>query len=271
MLLNTHTYYSYKFGTWKPEELLKRAVEFGYTQICITDINSTSAVIECVRLAKQEVNIRVIAGIDFRNGADQKFVAIPKNNRGYRIINEFLTHHLHHNEPIPDVAPHWDDVWVVYPFSQLSAISRQLLIGSNGELKTDRLPLIENQFIGIRPHDIPQLRLSPLRHHLHKLVMLPTVSFEHQRDFNTHRLLRSIDKNLLLSKLERSEEGDPRHTLRPKVALLEYYRDFPEIVRNTEAILEPCEVDFEFQSNKNKQIFTGSKHDDVELLRSEAV
>ena len=267
MLTNTHTYYSYKFGTWKPEALLKQSVELGYDSICITDINSTSAVIECIRLAKNEIPIRVIPGIDFRNGADQRFVAIPKNNRGYRAVNEYLTYHLHHEEPIPALAPDWDDVWVIYPFDRLSAISRKLSVGG---LKAESQKLAANSFIGIRPQDIPQLRLSPLRHQLAKLVMLPTVTFENQRDFNTHRLLRSIDKNLLLSKLPKTEEGDSRHVLLPKKTLLEFYAEFPEIVRNTEAMLEPCEMDFEFQSNKNKQVFSGSRQDDIELLRAEA-
>jgi DNA polymerase-3 subunit alpha len=267
VLTNTHTYYSYKFGTWKPEPLLKQALEFGYDTICITDINSTSAVIECIRLAKNEIPIRVVPGIDFRNGAYQKFVAIPKNNSGYRAINEYLTYHLHNAEPIPDLAPNWEDVWVIYPFDRLSVISRQL---SGGGLKAESQKLAVNSFIGIRPQDIPQLRLSSLRHQLDKLVMLSTVTFENQRDFNTHRLLRSIDKNLLLSKLPKTEEGDARHVLLSKKKLLEYYTDFPEIVRNTEAMLEPCDMDFEFQSNKNKQVFSGSRQDDIELLRSEA-
>ena len=270
MLTNTHTYYSYKFGTWKPETLMNKALEFGYDSICITDINSTSAIIESIRLAKNEIPIRVIPGMDFRNGSDQKFVAIPKNNHGFRSINEYLTHHLHNEEAIPDLAPNWEDVWVIYPFNQLSAISDQLLIAANGSLVSSRLPLKANHFIGIRPNDIPQLRLSPLRHQLEKLVMLPTITFENQRDFNTHRLLRAIDNNLLLSKLPKEEEGDLRHVLMPKKQLLEFYSDFPEIVRNTEEILESCEMDFEFQSNKNKQVFSGSRQDDVELLRTEA-
>ncbi len=255
MLTNTHTYYSYKFGTWKPESLLKQAIEFGYDTICITDINSTSAVIECIRLAKNEIPIRVIPGIDFRNGADQKFMAIPKNNKGYRAINEYLTRHLHKEDPIPDLAPNWEDVWVIYPFDNLSVVSYQLSAAVNGSLTADDLPLKINHFIGIRPQDIPQLRLSPLRHQLDKLVMLPTVTFENQRDFNTHRLLRSIDKNLLLSKLPKAEEGDARHLLMPKKKLLGFYVGFPEIVRNTEAMLEPCEMDSSFSLIKTSRCF----------------
>lgn len=273
MLLNTHTYYSYKFGTWKPEALLKRAVEYGYSNICITDINSTSAVLECMRLAKaNEVNIRVYPGIDFRNSAQQLFVALPKNNRGFETINSYLSAFLHEKKEIPPIAPSWEDVFVVYPFAKLSAISHRPSGASLKSLTADSRQLIANSFIGLRPHEVQRFKFSPLRKQipLDRVVMLPTVTFENQRDFNAHRLLRAIDHNLLLSKLPKSEEGDPRDVLMPKQELLSYYSDFPEIIYNTEKLLEQCEVDFEFHKNKNKQCFTASRKDDVQLLRAEA-
>jgi len=38
MLLNAHTYFSLKYGTWKPDDLLRQAKEWGYTSVCVTDI-----------------------------------------------------------------------------------------------------------------------------------------------------------------------------------------------------------------------------------------
>ena len=46
-----------------------------------------------------------------------------------------------------------------------------------------------------------------LRHHLEKLVVLAPVTFRDKKDFNTHRLLRAIDNNTLLSKLPLSEQA----------------------------------------------------------------
>lgn len=257
MLLNSHTYYSYKFGTWKPERLLQRAQALGHTHIAITDINNASAAIDCVRMAKRELEICVLPGIDFRNGARQQFVAIPKNNRGFQTVNAFLTQHLHAGTPIPSTAPEWKDVFVIYPFQRCLSVE---------------LPPHPNHFMGVAPHEVQRYQFSPLRKRIpiDRTVMLPTVSFEHQRDFNTHRLLRAIDNNLLLSKLPKTEEGDPRHILLPKSNLLEYYQAFPQMVRNAEALIEQCEVDFEFQTNKNKQRFTASNEEDMRLLRAEA-
>ncbi|MBI3510811.1 MAG: hypothetical protein HY064_09105 [Bacteroidetes bacterium] len=57
---------------------------------------------------------------------------------------------------------------------------------------------------------------------------------------------------------------------------MEFYRaeqicDVPEIIFNTERILEECNVEFEYGKfvNKNLKHFTGTHDGDMELLRSE--
>ncbi len=253
MLLNAHTYFSLKYGTWKPDDLLRQAKEWGYTSVCVTDINNTSACLDSMRIG-QKLGIQVIPGVDFRNGVEQQFVAIAKSNHGFEQINRLLTKHLHTGVSIPEEAPELEDVFFIYPFGRLKADSRQL----------------KAEFIGVSPHNLSRLRFSPLRKHMDRLVMMPTVSFRAQRDFNAHRLLRAIDNNTLLSKLPKSEEGDLRHVLKPRKELLKLYKDYPEIIRNTEQLVEQCEVTFEFGDNvppKNKKTFTGSEQGDYELIQ----
>jgi error-prone DNA polymerase len=254
LLLNTHTYYSFKFGTWKPENLIKQVIEWGYDSVCITDINNTSACLDSMRLG-QKHGVKVIPGVDFRKGVQQQFVAIAQSNLGFENINRYLTKYLHSKEPIPDDAPELEDVIMIYPFSKS---------------KTSSLKLAPRSFIGVQPYELSRLRFSPLRHQLDRLVMMPTVSFQSQRDFNAHRLLRAIDNNTLLSKLPKSEEGDPRHVLVSKAELLSQYQEFPEIIQNTQDLLEQCEVSFEFGDSvppKNKSSYTGSKQGDYERIQ----
>lgn len=203
----------------------------------------------------QKHGLKVIPGVDFRNGVDQQFVAIAKSNRGFENINRYLTKHLHSKDPIPDTAPEMEDVIVIYPFARALPHNSQLATGS---------------LIGIQPYEASRLRFSPLRYQLDKLVMLPTVSFQSQRDFNAHRLLRAIDNNTLLSKLPKSEEGNPRHVLMPKAELLSQYQEFPEIVRNTQELLEQCEVSFEFGDSiapQNMATYTESKQGDYDRIQ----
>lgn len=66
----------------------------------LTDINNTSGCLNFVRKAA-EYNIEPVLGIDFRNGAQQQFVGIAKNNEGFRELNEFLSEHLQKNYLFP--------------------------------------------------------------------------------------------------------------------------------------------------------------------------
>ena len=259
MLTNSHTYYSFKFGTWKPDELLRMALDYGYTTLCITDINNTSACLDTMRLG-QKYGIKVIPGVDFRNGVKQCFVMLARSNEGFERINSFLSEHLHYKLPFDAKAPVLQDVEVIYPFN-----AARLLMEQPGFDK-----LIAQSWIGLHWYEIDQLRFSSLRRYPHRIVMLPTVSFKEQKDFNAHRLLRAIDNNTLLSKLPKSEEGDARHVLMPIEVLRKLYTDVPDIVKQTEAMLAQCEVQFTFGTQvtpKNKSSYTGSEAGDYELIR----
>ena len=78
MYLNCHSYFSFKYGTMSPEQLLAGAQSKGITQLALTDCNNTSGILDFFRLAPK-YNIKPIAGIDFRNGAEQKFIGIGRN------------------------------------------------------------------------------------------------------------------------------------------------------------------------------------------------
>ena len=96
-----HTYYSFKYGTFEPRQLLQMAVDGGFSAIAIADINNTSAVLNSLRMA-QKMPLHVVPGIDFRAGAKPLFIGLARNNEGFRQLNELLTAHLHSGEPLPD-------------------------------------------------------------------------------------------------------------------------------------------------------------------------
>ena len=193
MYLNTHTCYSLRYGTIRPEELLQTAKSKGFSTLSLTDINSTTACIDFVRLAAK-YKIRPVLGVDFRNGVQQEFILLARNNQGFKSINEYLSRFLHQKEfRIPSKPTDMAEVFVIYPFS-----------------KYDKEPLKNNEFLGVSPDDIPKLKFSRSEWPADKLVMLQTVSFQHKKGFNTHRLLRAIDNNTLLSKLPPSEQGDEK-------------------------------------------------------------
>ena len=66
MYLNCHSYYSFKYGTMSPEQLLAEAKQKGISSLALTDINNTSGILDFFRLAPK-YNIKPVAGIDFRS------------------------------------------------------------------------------------------------------------------------------------------------------------------------------------------------------------
>ncbi|MGM0390970.1 MAG: PHP domain-containing protein, partial [Bacteroidota bacterium] len=85
--LNTHTWYSLRYGTFSVEKLCALAQSRKVKHLAVTDINNTSACLNFLKIASQ-YDIKPLTGIDFRNGARQQYVGIAKNNEGFRQLNE---------------------------------------------------------------------------------------------------------------------------------------------------------------------------------------
>ena len=66
-----------------PTELLDEAEKHGVTRLALTDINSTSGSLYYAMEA-QNRGIQTVLGVDFRNSADQKFIALAKTNHGFQ-------------------------------------------------------------------------------------------------------------------------------------------------------------------------------------------
>jgi len=251
MYLNTHTYYSLRYGTIAPRELLERLQTLGVQHFALTDINNTSASWEILRMAP-EFGIQVALGVDFRNGAQQQFIMIAENNLGFQYINQYLSPILMEGRQIPERALDFPNTYVIYPFS-----------------KAPKHPLLEREFIGVRSQDLNRLKRSPWRLHPEKLVALQTVSFQHKKGFNTHRLLRAIDNNTLLSKLPESEQGNPYDLLISPSEMTQAFKEFPSLIDNAKALLSRCLMQFDFSVDipNNQRCYTHNETLDARLLR----
>lgn len=249
MLINCHTYYSLCYGAMSPESLLNEVEEKGYTHFCLTDINNTSACIDTNRLAKER-NISLQLGIDFRNGITQQYIGIARNNEGFRELNEHLSHHLHTGKPYHGKAPLFHNAYIIYPFSNYKGQA-----------------LKPYEWLGVSISDLQRFGFSRNSNLMDKMVVLQTGTFRNKRDYNSHRLLRAIDNNMLLSHLPVLHQAKATDVILPQGELLNAFKEYPQIVFNTEKLLDSFEgVDFRFGENKNKTHFTSSVDDDYKLL-----
>lgn len=255
MYLNCHTYYSFGYGTFSEIDLLKLAKENGVTQLALTDINNTSACLNFIRKAK-EFEIKPIVGIDFRYGNTQQFVGLAKNNEGFRELNAFLSHGFDGSGTQNKVTPQFKNVVVVYPLERV--------------MKMELTEFKRYEYIGVSVEELRKLAFSKYKTYMDKLVMQQQVTIRNKRDFNAHRLLRAIDKNILLSKLYKSEECRITDKMLPLDKLLEAFQHYPHIIENTKNILDMCcGVDFSFGKDRisqNQSVYGESKESDYELL-----
>ncbi len=251
-MILAHTAYSFHYGVLSTEEMLEHLATNGYTRFILADINNTSAVLDTLRLAPLK-GLKPIVGVDFRNGVQQRFIAIAKNNAGYRRINECLSACLHAQASVPEQAPDLgDDVIIIYP---LAAYKSQTLG--------------PNCYIGIAPHEVQSLAFSAAKHLLNHCLALPVFSFVNRAHFVSHQLLRAIDQNIVLSKLQRQDVGRADESILPIEQMKKAYEWHPKLWTNAERVFEACELSFEYGkfANKNRKCYTRSTVEDWRLLR----
>jgi error-prone DNA polymerase len=249
MYLNCHSYYSLRYGTQSPEDLVTAASQLGIEALALTDINNTTGTVDFVAECLLQ-GIKPLGGAEFRDERDVRiYIVLAVNNRGFREINEFLTWHNLNKAPLPPCPPVFANALTLYPFS-------------------NKLPrkLKDNEFVGIHPNEVRKLATSPFQHLQEKLLALSPVTFRTESDFLLHQYLRAINKNTLLTKLSVNDLALPDEKFVSNDLFSIAYDEYPDILKNTERVIDQCSLTFDFNSVKNKKIFSGSRYDDKKLL-----
>ena len=256
MFLNCHTYFSFKYGTLSPDALFDEARRHGVQKLVLADINSTAGHIEMMRICRerrQEYPLEIALGIEFRQNHQLLYIGIAQNNQGYQELNRYLSYHNRRDLPLLSRAPVFENVFIIYPWDQVPENLR------------------EYEFIGVRAHDLNRVITSRRSLKLRHLVIWHPVTFRDKSTYHVHRLLRSIDLNTLLSKLPAERQANTAEVMVPVNQLRQQYHRFPEIVANTERLLSRCHIEFDFDTDKNKTLVTGSKQQDLQKLEALAL
>lgn len=254
MYINCKTYFSFHYGTFATEELVKAGAEAGVTALALTNINTTCDAWDFLQYC-QEQHIKPILGAEIRNGYKLLYILLAKNNQGFRWINAFLSEHLIAKKDFPERAgktvffTNPEDGVVVYPLHA-------------------RMPeeLGTNEYIGVLPTEVNKLLRMPVASFPHKFVVRQPVTYQNKTYYNLHRLLRAVDKNTLLSKLSPEEQADAQEYLVPPAKILEAFQQFPTLIINTYQLIDACNVTMTFGQDKNKKVFSATREDDRILL-----
>ena len=116
MYLNCHTYYSLRYGTLSPEQLVDTARRLGVNALALTDIHNVTAVPEFIQRCRQQ-GIRPVAGMEFRRGDHLAYIALARDAEGFRRINTFFSQHAMSGSPLPGHFPVCEHTFAVYPFA----------------------------------------------------------------------------------------------------------------------------------------------------------
>ncbi|MEK6781966.1 MAG: DNA polymerase III subunit alpha [Bacteroidota bacterium] len=304
MYLNCHTGFSFKYGTLPIQTLFQEAKRCGVHKLALTEINNTASYLEMLRICdtnsmrengltkfgKEAFDLNIAVGVEFRNtpdgqtnnGADDRgsrdakfcisttYIIIAKNNQGFENINRFLSFHNREAKPFPTRAPEFDQVFVIYPF---------------GKIRPDQLR--EYEYIGVGQHDLSSFAIySHRKEYEHKFVLLHPITFLPPekvqaektkkekivyRDHNTHRLLRCIATNTLLSKLPEHHQAHKEEFMLPHHDLEKQFDQFPELLRNAKSMLNQCSIECQLGEDKNRKSFFLTTEEDLHYLRSKTL
>jgi len=245
MYLNCHSFHSLRYGTIPLDDLIDKGVRCGVSAMALTDINTVTGIYDFITACKN-VNIKPLVGIEFRCGNAFRFIGLAQNGSGLAEMNRFLTHHNFKNIALPLEAPIFESVIVLYRFGNAPKL------------------LKPNEFIGIRPEEVG--KLFGYKGDFKKLVMLQPVTFRTKKEYQLHKILRAIDNNIVLSKLDASDIATPTEVMVSEERLLAAYKEYPQLISNTQSIIDSCDFQFDFDTPKNKKFYTTSRQSDIALL-----
>jgi DNA polymerase-3 subunit alpha/error-prone DNA polymerase len=247
MYLNCHSFHSLRYGTIPLTDLVEQAHLCGIKALALTDINTVTGIYDFVKLC-EKFEIKPLVGIEFRNENDLLYIGLAKNQNGIAEMNRTITQHNFEATPLPFQAPNFENVFVIYPLENCPNV------------------LNENEFIGIRPEELPKLYNPKWKALLSKMVVLQPVTFRNKKEYNLHKILRAIEKNVIGSKLTEADYCKATEIMIPLEDLLQKLDDYPQIISNTERIIAECNFEFDFKTPRNKKFYTKDRTSDMELL-----
>jgi len=214
----------------------------------MTDINSTSAAYAFYKAAK-EAGINPVLGVEYRNEDELLYIGIARNNEGFRQCCKLLTDYSMQQQALPYRPVGLDDCYIIYRLGQAPEV------------------LQENEYIGVMMHEVNQLYRSPLLEQKEKLLALCPVTFRNRDGYLTHKLLRAIDRNVLITKVAPESLAHISETFHSEEYLREQYALYPFLLDNTLNMLSKCSISFTPTHLNNRRTFTGSKTGDMALLK----
>lgn len=249
MYFNCHSFHSLRYGTISITDLVLQGKTLGVTSMALTDINTVTGIYEFYK-ACNETDIKPIVGMEFRENNKLLYIALAKNRQGIGEINRHRTKFNLEGSAVPDVAPDFKNVIVIYPIENAPNSLRDF------------------EYIGITVENLSLLIRPQWKNKINRMAVLHPVTFSGKAQYNLHRVLRAVDLNTLGTKLTANDYCKANEMMISPEEITMQYSSYPLILENSFSILNQCGFEYEFGVPRNKKHYTENRQTDLELLTS---
>lgn len=242
--LFVETNYSMNGSNIKIESIIKRAVEFGYDSIAITDKNMYGVIKFYKECLKNNINPLIGLSIKSEGILPEKsnnFLLYAKNNIGYQnIIKLASIYSLSGIVTIAELSKNNDGIIFVLNtnLSEMITYYTNNQIHEYEEVLASFFSLSDDLYFGLSNND----ELNEVLYKKYKCVALDFVHYLDSEDFVVSNILKkifSINTNDLFS----NNQGNHFKT---KDEIFNKFKEFPKAIENTHIISKMCNVKLDF-------------------------
>ncbi|WP_337872856.1 PHP domain-containing protein [Ignavibacterium sp.] len=231
--LHIHSNFSLLTGTFRIDELIKKAKEFNIHALSLTDTNGMYGIInfykQCV-----ESGIKPILGCYINDSSDElKYtIFLAKNQHGFSDICRIITSRkLDENFDLKTILKEYHpNLIIITP-----VIEYLKIINPQNQFYAELIRTKKQKNYTTELYSLAKEKKI-------KVVATNPVYFLNQEDFIIHKLLRAIDENTTIANLKSEIVVDPEFYFRPFKELEKLFRDIPDALVESEEIAEQCNV-----------------------------
>lgn len=232
--LHVHSFYSILSGTIRPDDLVKRAKQFGLKSVALTDTNGMYGLIPFFKKALEE-KVNPVLGTCITDTENEREYALllAKNQKGYCELCKIITmRKLNEDFSLVKILNEFtENLFTITPSLKLlreikvhGNLFSELISTKSKKKSTRELYNYSNE------RGIDYIASNP-------------VYFLNKDDHELHSLVRSIDLNEAKHNLSTDEVVDEEYYFKDPGNIDVLFKSLPEAIKNTEKIASKCKVD----------------------------
>ncbi len=276
--LHVHSHYSLLTALGKPEELLKRAQEFGMTSLALTDTSAMYGAVEFYNKAK-EYGIKPIIGAEIfvckdlhskNNTAEDRrrhqLVLLAKNETGYKNLMKIISvaqleGFYYKARADKKLLRQYQEGLIALSGSMQGEVPSEIIYGNPERAKQVALEYEDifgknNFFLELGPHIDNENQIAGNQGLIQisretgiPLVAAVDVHYVNKTDASVQDVLLCIRDNKKVTDTERFTMKNLDLSLRSPEEMETIFKDVPEAIENTQKIVDACNLKIQMGEN----------------------